>query len=127
MAKPAEPQTRERLCNALATWRGGIATVSGICEAAGVSRTAVYRYHRDILEKIRQLRGARQSELGNIPCQGKLREENAQLRVQLGQLAALVDHYFRACEEMSEKLQHREAELASLRRSLKERPILIGR
>jgi hypothetical protein len=47
----------------------------------------------------------------------QLRQENRELRDQLTQLAALVDHYFAAWQETRLQLERRDREVAELRRA----------
>jgi AcrR family transcriptional regulator len=95
-------------------------TATALCELAGVSRNALYRYHPDVLEELRKL----QQQQGGVPGPAKqedqqLREENKDLRHQVTALAALVDHYFAAWQETRTLLERRERELAELRRNTK--------
>jgi AcrR family transcriptional regulator len=95
-------------------------TATALCELAGVSRNALYRYHPDVLEELRKLQ--RQQGGDPVPAQQgdqQLREENRELRHQMTALAALVDHYFAAWEETRALLERRERELAELRRNVK--------
>jgi AcrR family transcriptional regulator len=95
-------------------------TATALCELAGVSRNALYRYHPDVLEELRKL----QRQQGGDPGPAKqgdqqLEEENKELRYQVTALAALVDHYFAAWQETQTLLERRERELAELRRNIK--------
>jgi len=95
-------------------------TATALCELADVSRNALYRYHPDVLEELHKL----QRKQGGDPAPAKqgdqqLREENKELQPQVTALAALVDHYFAACQETRTLLQRRERELAELRRNIK--------
>lgn len=95
-------------------------TATALCELAGVSRNALYRYHPDVLEELHKL----QQKAGGAPGPARhgdqqLREENEALRHQLSALAALVDHYFAAWQETRTLLERRERELAELRRNIK--------
>jgi hypothetical protein len=95
-------------------------TAVALCELAGVSRNALYRYHPDVLEELHKL----QRQQGGDPSLAKsanqqLREENKELRDQVTALAALVDHYFAAWQETRTLLERRERELAELRRNVK--------
>jgi len=95
-------------------------TASALCELAGVSRNALYRYHPDVLEELHKLR--RQGRGDPDPTKKgdqPLREENTELRHQVTALAALVDHYFAAWQETRTLLERRERELAELRRNIK--------
>ena len=57
----------------------------------------------------------------------QLRREAAQLREQLGKLAALVDHYYAAYRDTQDLLARRERELADLRRRLETAPVALRR
>jgi transcription elongation GreA/GreB family factor len=57
----------------------------------------------------------------------QLRREAAQLREQLGKLAALVDHYYAAYQDTQGMLARRERELAELRRRLETAPVSLRR
>jgi hypothetical protein len=57
----------------------------------------------------------------------QLRREGAQLREQLGKLAALVDHYYAAYRDTQGLLARRERELADLRRRLETSPVALRR
>ena len=98
----------------------GKLTATALCQIAGVSRTTLYRYHPGVLHALHksQRKRCRKAAPGQQALTA-LREENAALRTQLGQLAALVDHYFAAWSESQILLQRREGELAALRRSSK--------
>lgn len=101
-------------------------TASALCELAGVSRNALYRYHPDVLRELRNLQRRRHRD----PCSTKrvlrqLRDENEDLRHQLAMVAALVDHYFAAWQETRALLERRERELAELRRNLEPKLVSI--
>jgi hypothetical protein len=97
--------TTERLRNVLADMvrqqaSGGSAealSAKALCQLAGISRNALYRYHPDVLLALRDIQRRRRSD--PVPAQRaglQLREENDALREQLTKLAALVDHYYLA-------------------------------
>jgi len=95
-------------------------TASALCELAGVSRNALYRYHPDILHALHKLQRQRHRDPGPASrALQRLRDENEDLHHQVTKLAALVDHYFAAWQESSSLLQRRERELADLRRNAK--------
>jgi uncharacterized protein YlxW (UPF0749 family) len=95
-------------------------TVTILCELAGVSRNALYCYHRDVLEELHTLQRQRRGDPGSARQeQQQLREENKALRHQVAGLAALVDHYFAAWQEVRTLLERRDRELADLRRNSK--------
>ena len=98
----------------------GKPTATALCQIAGVSRTTLYRYHPGVVHALHKWQHKHWGRAA--PSQQALtalREENVALRTQLGQLAALVDHYFAAWSESQILLQRREGELAALRRSSK--------
>lgn len=95
-------------------------TATALCELAGVSRNALYRYHPDVLEELHKLQRQRRGDPGLAKQENqKLREENEELRHQVTALAALVDHYFAAWQETRALLERRERALAELRRNIK--------
>ena len=101
-------------------------TATALCELAGVSRNALYRYHSDVLQELHKLQQQRYRD--PRPEKRKLqqlREENEDLRHQAASLAALVDHYFAAWQETRILLERRERELAELRRKIKSNPVPI--
>jgi AcrR family transcriptional regulator len=104
-------------------------TVAELCRHAGVSRNALYRFHPEVLQSLRQYQRAceRAGESNVSGKNQKLSSENASLRKKLTTLAALVDHYYLAHREVRGLLERRERELADLRRSLKARPIALAR
>ena len=55
----------------------------------------------------------------------QLSNDNDALKLQLSQLAALVDHYFAAWQEVSNLLKRRESELSDLRKKNKSKVIVI--
>jgi hypothetical protein len=57
----------------------------------------------------------------------RLRREAAQLREQVGKLAALVDHYYAAYRDVQSLLARRDRELADLRRRLETAPVALRR
>jgi hypothetical protein len=105
------------------------ATVVELCRRAGVSRNALYRFHRGVLDSLREYQRAcdRTEESKMSGTSQKLSTENASLRKQLHKLAALVDHYYLAHREARGLLERRDRELADLRRSLKTKPTSIVR
>ncbi len=95
-------------------------TATALCELAGVSRNALYRYHQDVLQELHKLQRQRFGDPGPAKqAVQRLREENADLRHQVAELAALMDHYFAAWQETRTLLERRERELAELRRNIK--------
>jgi predicted site-specific integrase-resolvase len=103
-----------------------VPSATALCELAGVSRNALYRYHPDVLHELHKLqhrRHRRPAKTGQT--EQRLRDENDELHLQVSKLAALVDHYFAAWQEVSSALQRRERELAELRRSVKPRLVAL--
>lgn len=101
-------------------------TATTLCELAGISRNALYRFHPDILQALREA----QQRHRHRPDAAKgvvrqLRRENDALREQLAKLAALIDHYFAAWQESQLLVQRRERELAELRRNIKPQVVPI--
>ena len=102
-------------------------TATALCELAGISRNALYRYHPDVVQT---LRAAQQKHRprpdGNRRAAQRLRQDNAMLREQVARMAALVDHYFAAWQETRLLLQRRDRELAESRRNAKVRVVSIA-
>ena len=103
-----------------------VPTATALCELAGVSRNALYRYHTDVLHELHKLQHRRH----RIPAKTdqtlqRLRDENDELQSRVSKLAALVDHYFAAWQEASSVLQRRERELAELHRSVKPKLVAL--
>lgn len=97
---------------------GGTLTASVLCERAGLSRTALYRYHPEIVEQLRDLQGQRGSEAIRSKLEVKcLKDENHALALQLTQLAGLVDHYYSAWQDAESLLKRLERELGDLRKT----------
>ena len=95
-------------------------TATALCELAGVSRNALYRYHPDVLQELHELQQQRPRDPGPAKRDlQQLRAEAEDLRRQAATLAALVDHYFAAWQETRALLGRRERELAELRRNIK--------
>lgn len=122
------PSTAQRLRDALATLlrqrTGGESskalTALTLCQLAGVSRNALYRYHPDVLLSLHEAQSRQRTQPGAAKrIAGQLRQENRELRDQLTQLAALVDHYFAAWQEARLQLERRDREVAELRRGHK--------
>lgn len=115
---------RSALSNARSDKASDVPTASALCQAAGISRNTLYRYHRDILEELRTLQSKRrpvtQSSVSLSVRQ--LSDRNTALQLQIRQLAAVVDHYFCAWQEANALLQRREQEIASLLKAQKTRP-----
>ena len=122
----------QRLRDALQELASGraaeVPTATTLCELAGVSRNALYRYHPDVLHELHKLQHRRHRNPGevNMALQ-RLRDENDELHQQAARLAALVDHYFAAWHEASSVLARRERELTELRRSVKPKLVSISK
>ncbi len=119
------PSVTQRLHDALAALLGQPAdgkspptlTASALCQLAGVSRNALYRYHPDVLQSLHEAQSRQRARPGAAKrIARQLRQENHELREQLTQLAALVDHYFAAWQETRLQLERRDREVAQLRR-----------
>jgi hypothetical protein len=119
------PCAAQRLHDALATLLrqqtdGGSSkalTALSLCQLAGISRNALYRYHPDVLRSLHQAQGRQRAQPEAAKrIARKLRQENRELRDQLTQLAALVDHYFAAWQEARLQLERRDREVTELRR-----------
>lgn len=105
-------------------------TASMLCELAGVSRNALYRYHAEVLHDLHKLQRRRRRWRDPGPTKRalqQLREENDLLRHRLAMVAALVDHYFAASQEARTQLERREREVAELRRNIKPKVVSIQR
>jgi GAF domain-containing protein len=124
-----------RLTNALATLTqpdgsegaSQNATVTELCRLAEVSRNSLYRYHTDILRALRKHQCRRPSAAQSKAHKSdeKRRIENVALRDHISKLAALADHHYAAYREAVILLEHRDRELADLRRRLKIKPALV--
>jgi uncharacterized protein YlxW (UPF0749 family) len=103
-----------------------VPTATALCELAGVSRNALYRYHTDVLHELHKLQHRRHRYPGKTDqTLQRLRDENDELQSRVSKLAALVDHYFAAWQEASSVLQRCERELAELRRSVKPKLVAL--
>jgi hypothetical protein len=103
-----------------------VPSATALCELAGVSRNALYRYHTDVLHELHKLQHRRHRNPAKTDqTLQRLRDENDELQSQVSKLAALVDHYFAAWQEASSLLQRRERELAELRRSVKPKLVAL--
>ncbi len=102
-------------------------TATALCQLAGVSRNALYRYHPEVVQALHKVqRQHRSADPGPATHHIlKLRGENDVLREQVAKLAALVDHYYTAWQENRALLERRERELAQLRRDTKPTVISI--
>jgi len=118
--RPPAQRLRDALAELVAGSTPEAPTASALCELAGVSRNALYRYHPDILQELHKLQRRRCRDPGSAKRDlQQLRDENEDLRQHVAKLAALVDHYFAAWQETSSLLRRRERELADLRRNVK--------
>ena len=125
----------QRLREALATMvqqRGNGAsppalTATTLCELAGISRNALYRYHPDVVQALHAAQQKHSPRIdGDRQAAQRLRQDNAVLREQIARMAALVDHYFAAWQETRLLLQRRDRELAESRRNAKMRVVSIA-
>lgn len=87
--------------------KDGIPSAVELCEEAGISRSALYRYHPDIVTKLQELRSGRNEPSDLKAKMVLLLSENKELKRKVEQLASLADHYFNAWQE-SEGLRHRQ-------------------
>ncbi|AMP06135.1 hypothetical protein [Collimonas pratensis] len=116
----ALPSSAQRLFQALAAMAGdGVElTASALCERAGISRNALYRYNPEIVQLLHKLKKKEVDTTAETKhLIAALRSENDALRLQITQIAALVDHYFAAWQDASELLKRRESDLTHLRKS----------
>lgn len=121
------PPAAQRLHDALATLLRQQAdgesskalTALALCQLADVSRNALYRYHADVLRSLREAQSRQRVRPSEKRIARQLRQDNHELRDQLIQLAALVDHYFAAWQETRLQLERRDREVAELRRGHK--------
>ncbi|MDN6856646.1 hypothetical protein QO207_08605 [Pseudomonas sp. CAN2814] len=98
-------------------------TITAVCNIAEVSRNTIYRYHKDALERIRQLNKSSRPEPPTLKdTVDKLTRENRALTLRQEKLAALIDHYFSAWQEAKSKSEHQQRELAELRKLLRSAP-----
>jgi AcrR family transcriptional regulator len=130
-----ESTTAQRLREALATMvrqqDSGASppalTATTLCELAGMSRNALYRYHPDVVQALRAAQQKHHPRIdGHRRAAQQLRQDNAVLREQIAKMAALVDHYFAAWQETRLLLQRRDRELAESRRDAKMRVVSIA-
>jgi hypothetical protein len=122
--------TSQRLRQALAAMaeEGSLPTASTLCENAGISRNALYRYHPDVLHELHKLQHQRYRQPSPAKQRlDELRSDNDALKLQLTQLAALVDHYFAAWQEASTVLKRRERELSDFRKAIISKVVSIRR
>lgn len=118
--RPASQRLREALADIAADSAPAMPTAAALCERAGVSRNALYRYHRDILQELHALQRSACPDPGPTNREVlRLRQHAHDLREQIKKLGALVDHYFAAWQETCSLLQRRDRELADLRRAAK--------
>jgi len=124
--RPPAQRLRDALAELGADTKPAAPTASALCELAGVSRNALYRYHPDILHELHKLQRRRRRDPGPAERElQQLRDENEDLRQHVAKLATLVDHYFAAWQESSSLLRRRERELADLRKTSKSNVVSI--
>jgi hypothetical protein len=102
-------------------------TVTAVCRQAGISRNALYRFHPEALQRIRQLQQTHRPTATDVTTIRDLRAELTQAQALTRHLTALVDHYAAACREAHELLARRDRELAELRRSRRSSPTALRR
>ena len=125
-SKSPEQRLRDALQELTTGTSAEVPTATALCELAGVSRNALYRYHADVLHELHKLQHRRRRSPSRADrALQRLRDENDELHQQAVRLAALVDHYFAAWQEASSVLARRERELAELRRSVKPKLVAI--
>ena len=125
-SKSPEQRLRDALQELTTGTSAEVPTATALCELAGVSRNALYRYHADVLHELHKLQHRRRRSPSRADrALQRLHDENAELHRQADGLAALVDHYFAAWQEACSVLQRRERELAELRRSVKPKLVTI--
>ena len=139
MTKQARGATKtaaaQRLHDALTTMvrqRGDSAsppalTATALCDLAGISRNALYRYHPDVVQALHAAHQKHLRHPDNAGRAARLRRDNAALREQLTKLAALVDHYFAAWQETRLQLERRDRELAEVRAAHKPQVVALHR
>lgn len=91
-------------------------TASELCIRAGVSRTALYAYHVEVVALLNTLKSRRNVVERPAEVLTALQMENDRLANQVTQIASVVDHYYTAWQEVSGLLRRRESELVDLRR-----------
>lgn len=124
--RPASQRLREALAEIAADNAPAMPTAAALCERAGVSRNALYRYHRDILQELHALQQRACPDEGSTNREVlRLRQDAREHRVQVTKLAALVDHYFAAWQENRTLLERRERELAELCKSVQPRVVRV--
>ncbi len=102
-------------------------TATTLCELAGISRNALYRYHPEVVQALHAAQQKhRPRHDGYRRAAQRLRRDNAGLRERIARMAALVDHYFAAWQETRLLLQRRDRELAESRRDAKVRVVSIA-
>jgi AcrR family transcriptional regulator len=125
-ARTPEQRLRDALKKLASSDAADAPSATALCELAGVSRNALYRYHTDILHELHQLQHRRHRSPAKIDqTLQRLRDENGELQTQVSKLAALVDHYFAAWQEVNSVLQRRESELAELRCRVKPKVVAL--
>jgi len=102
------------------------ATISELCRLAGVSRSAVYRYHPRVLAELRRQQG-RPSRPPGPWAMSAGGPDQSLLQDQPLKLAALVDHNYAAYREAIALLDRRNRQLAELRRKLNSAPVVVRR
>lgn len=102
-------------------------TATALCELAGISRNALYRYHPDVVQALHEAQQKhRPRSDDDRRAARQLRQDNGVLRERLAKLASLADHYFTAWQETRHLLERRERELAEVRRNSRARVVSIA-
>jgi hypothetical protein len=102
-------------------------TATTLCELAGMSRNALYRYHPEVVQALHAAQQEHRPRIdGDRQAAQRLRRDNVGLREQIAKMAALVDHYFAAWQETRLLLQRRDRELAESHRDAKVRVVSIA-
>ena len=130
--KTASAQRLREALTMMVRQRGGSAsppslTATALCDLAGISRNALYRYHPDVVQALHAAHQKHLRHPDNAGRAARLRRDNAALREQLTKLAALVDHYFAAWQETRLQLERRDRELAEVRRAHKPQVVSLQR
>jgi hypothetical protein len=102
-------------------------TAAELCRVAAVSRNSLYRYHKQVLQSLRdhQRRGPASAQRKARKAAEHQRSENRALRAKIEKLVALVDHYYGAYRETAGLLARRDREVADVRRQLGTKPLLL--
>ena len=87
--RPASQRLREALAEIAADSAPAMPTAAALCERAGVSRNALYRYHQDILQKLHALQQRARPDPGSTNREVlRLRQDAHELSEQVSRHAA---------------------------------------